>query len=128
MKNARPQTAKTSAGIDNRIVSQAKPLLDAQPSDRLYLTPTPRMKRALEALLTHSSLTREQLDDIAGCSNAPGLVLEMRRAGLEVKCKQELIKDRDGRPCYRGRYSLTDTDKVLVRHWLAEVNTTPRLS
>ena len=44
-------------------------------------TDNPRHLRALAALLSHP-VPREQIDAIAGCSNGPELIAELRRRGL----------------------------------------------
>jgi hypothetical protein len=71
---------------------------------------TPRRTlRALAALL-HRPMPRERLDSLAGCSNGPELVAELRRRGLEVPCERVSYIDHDGQKCYPGVYSLTTAD------------------
>lgn len=75
---------------------------------------TPRKRRVLEALL-NGAVWREQLDRIAGASNSPQLVSELRRMGLVIECDQRLKIDRDGRPCYPGIYLLRSCSVERVR-------------
>jgi hypothetical protein len=72
---------------------------------------TPRQSRVLQALLTAENwIARESVDSIAGASNGPQIILELRRKvtghdGIEMQ-KAEAT-DRDGRACKPGRYRLT---------------------
>jgi len=77
----------------------------------------PRQKRALNALLSAPQM-RENLDSIAGCSNAPELVAGLRRKGVSIPCDRIERYDKDGKACYPGIYSLTAEDKLVVRDWL----------
>jgi len=77
----------------------------------------PRQSRTLRALM-NSSQMRENLDGIAGCSNAPELIGGLRRRGLEIPCERVERFDRDGNACYPGLYQLTPEDKAIVRGWL----------
>lgn len=80
-------------------------------------TSNPRHIRALRALLV-KSLLRDELDDIAGCSNGPELVSQLRHLGLALPCERIERIDRDGRVCRPGVYSLTHSDRICVFHWL----------
>ena len=84
---------------------------------REFYTDNPRHQRAL-ALLLQRPVKREELDRAAGCSNAPELVAELRRRGLELPCERVDAIDRDGRPCRPGVYHLTADDRRKVRAWL----------
>jgi hypothetical protein len=75
-----------------------------------------REKRALNALKIRP-IMREELDEIAGCSNGPELVAGLRRKGLEVPCERITRIDRDGKQCRPGRYELTQDDKKIIREW-----------
>lgn len=75
---------------------------------------TPRQRRVLTELLTGAWLTRESVDRIAGASNGPQVILELRRNlvgndGIEMQ--QVESTDRDGRACKPGRYRLTETGR-----------------
>ena len=101
MKNARPQTTEASAQ-----------------EQRQFYTDNPRHCRAL-ALLLQRPAKREEIDNRAGCSNAPELVAELRRRGLEVPCERVPAIDRDGKPCRPGIYRLTDADRRKIHAWLS---------
>ena len=72
---------------------------------------TPRQSRLIIALLqTQEWISRESVDRIAGASNGPQIILELRRKvtghdGIEMQ-KAEAT-DRDGRACKPGRYRLS---------------------
>lgn len=71
-------------------------------------TDNPRHLRAIHALLQRPR-RREDVDAIAGCSNAPELIAELRRRGLgkeHLPCERVDFIDRDGKPCRPGVYSL----------------------
>ena len=88
------------------------------PSKRKFIgTDNPRQLRAL-AVLLRRPLSREALDHIAGCSNGPELVAELRRRGLDVPCKRIRFIDRDGCACHPGVYSLTIADRRKVHAWM----------
>ena len=82
-------------------------------------TENPRHLRALAVLLKRP-ISRENLDSIAGCSNAPELVAELRRRGLdgELLCERIQFLDRDGRKCRPGTYYLTPKGRRMVLNWL----------
>jgi hypothetical protein len=107
MKNARPQTSEASA-LDK---------CNSNSIGRFSGTDNPRHLRGLHALRTRSQ-RREHLDLIAGCSNSPELVAELRRRGLDLPCQLVQDIDRDGRPIRRGVYFLTDSDRRKLNAWL----------
>lgn len=80
-------------------------------------TSNPRYLRAIHAMRV-SPRTRESLDNIAGCSNGPELVAELRRRGLEVPCDKVPCIDRDGFEVKRGIYHFTAADRRKIRRWL----------
>jgi hypothetical protein len=82
-------------------------------------TTNPRHLRTIQALMTRP-ITREHLDQIAGCSNGPELVAELRRRGLEVPCARTKKKDRDLFDCWPGVYHFTQKDRRRVLAWLAK--------
>ncbi|MDP2095438.1 MAG: hypothetical protein Q8K50_16360 [Hydrogenophaga sp.] len=88
-------------------------------SARFTGTDNPRHLRAITVLLRRP-VPREALDSIAGASNSPELVAELRRRGLEIPCERVKFTDRDGKPCRPGVYSLTLTDRRMVYAWLAK--------
>ena len=90
------------------------------PSKRKFIgTDNPRQLRALTVLLRRP-VPREQLDSVAGASNSPELVAELRRRGLEVPCERIRFIDRDGFACRPGVYSLTLADRRKVFAWMAK--------
>ena len=82
-------------------------------------TDNPRHLCALTVLLRRP-VPREQLDSLAGASNSPELVAELRRRGLEVPCERIRFIDRDGFTCRPGVYSLTTADRRMVYAWQAK--------
>jgi hypothetical protein len=82
-------------------------------------TDNPRQLRALAVLLKRP-VPREQLDSMAGASNSPELVAELRRRGLELPCERICFIDRDGFTCRPGVYSLTTADRRMIYKWMAQ--------
>ena len=83
-------------------------------------TDNPRHLRALAALLVRS-LPREHLDRVAGCSNGPNLISELRDLGLGkdgLPCTRVPGTDRDGFVVYPGVYSLSEAGRRAVNVWL----------
>ena len=80
-------------------------------------TSNPRKLRALAALLRRP-MPRESLDHEAGASNSPELIAGLRRQGLNIPCERISFRDRDGRLCRPGIYSLTISDRRKVNQWL----------
>ena len=64
-------------------------------------TDNPRHLRAITALMRRP-ISRQELDRVAGASNSPELVAELRRRGLDVPCERIRFIDRDGCPCRPG--------------------------
>ena len=85
---------------------------------RFVGTLNPRYLRVIDALMERPRM-REELDRIAGCSNGPELVAELRRLGLDVQCLKMTRTDRDGKPCRPGRYILTETGRRQIDAWRA---------
>lgn len=79
-------------------------------------TDNPRHFRVIHAALVRSR-KREEIDRIAGCSNAPELIAELRRRGLEFPCDRIPAIDRDGYPIRFGVYHLTDADRRKLAVW-----------
>lgn len=107
-KNAQPRNAELSApsnGVNPTTVQ----------------TMTPRQARAIDALSSTTGwLWREQIDRIAGASNGPEIIRQLRckLTGYDgIEMEQVEITDRDGRPAKPGRYRLTD----MGRQRLAEM-------
>ena len=85
-------------------------------------TDNPRHLRVIHALLSRPR-RREDIDSIAGCSNGPELIAELRRRGLgetHLPCERIRFIDRDGYPCRPGVYSLTEQGRRAIYTWLAK--------
>lgn len=81
-------------------------------------TLTPRHRRILRALLV-GQRTREEIDRIAGASNGPDAILNLRqRFALSIPCTRKSSRDRDGQPVQVGIYRLTDADRTAARRLL----------
>lgn len=98
MKNARPSKTESSAHINN-----GRNL-------------TPRQRRVINALL-NGPVWREGIDAVAGASNGPQVIMELRHKGLAIDCQRIDRIDRDGRPTQPGRYFLLE----LSRHRAIEL-------
>lgn len=106
MKNARPAEAKTSAREQGKSTTTA-----------LFCgTDNPRHLRVLQAV-TVRPLPREHLDRVAGCSNGPQLVSDLRDLGLEMPCTRTKKLDRDLFACFPGVYHLTQADRRKLAAW-----------
>ena len=81
-------------------------------------TSNPRQLRAIHGLLQRP-ISRHDLDGLAGVTNAPELVAQLRRRGLELPCERINFVDRDGFICRPGVYFLTTADRRKVRQWQA---------
>lgn len=77
---------------------------------------TVRQTRAVERL-ARGPVMRETLDRHIGCSNAPEIVRQLRSKGIGIDCYEVKSVDRDGKPCYPGRYILTDLGRQTLEHW-----------
>ena len=66
---------------------------------------------------------REALDAIAGCSNTPDLIADLRERGLgkeHLPCERIEAVDRDGKVCRPGDYSLTEKGRRMVHAWISK--------
>jgi hypothetical protein len=106
MKNARPSEEKTSA----REQGQSK-----RPATFLG-TENPRHLRVICALEVRPS-PREEVDRVAGCSNGPALIADLRELGLEIPCTRTKKLDRDLFTCWPGVYHFTQRDRRLLTDW-----------
>lgn len=110
MKNAQPRNAELSA-----------------PSNGVNATTTPaaisltaRQSRVLHALEgTAGWITREAVDRIAGASNGPEVIRQLRdrfdlSKHLHLVCERVQAFDRDGLPCNPGRYRLTPEGRAKL--------------
>ena len=106
MKNARPTIGKTSAPEHG----------DSKSTASFLGTDNPRHLRVIRALTVRPT-PREELDRMAGCSNGPDLVAELRRRGLAVPCTRTKTFDRDLFPTWPGVYHLTESDRRKLTAW-----------
>lgn len=89
---------------------------DQRPEQAKFSTDNPRHLRTIRLLMIRP-VKREELDKVAGCSNGPELVAELRRRGLEIPCTRVVCLDRDGKECRPGIYHLTDKDRRILSKW-----------
>lgn len=84
-------------------------------------TDNPRYLRILAALLTRAR-SREDIDRIAGASNGPAAIAELRALGLPkgdcLPCERTPCYDRDGQEVMRGVYWLTPVGRSRVQAWM----------
>lgn len=83
-------------------------------------TVNPRHLRAIAALMVRP-VPRELLDRVAGCSNGPALIADLRDLGLTkegLPCTLIPDRDRDGEAISRGVYSFSDAGRRAVSAWL----------
>ena len=109
MKRPTPQQAESSALSSVNFTVRT----------RFAGTDNPRHLRVL-AMLLHRPISRQQLDNIAGCANGPALVSDVRNLGLTVQCERIRFIDRDGNICRPGVYSLTIADRRKIHAWMAK--------
>ena len=112
MKKA-PAPTKTQGAFQNH-----EQQCDSIKHTRFLGTDNPRHLRFIAAVLARPR-RREDVDSIAGCSNGPELIAELRRRGLEVPCERIRFIDRDGYPCRPGVYSFTAADRRKFYTWQA---------
>jgi hypothetical protein len=84
-------------------------------------TRNPRHLRVIIELMRAAGrdVRRETVDQVAGASNGPEVVAELRRRGLHLPCDRIDAIDRDGKPCRPGVYWLTADDFTKLGNWLA---------
>ena len=84
-------------------------------------TENPRHLRVIHALMIRPR-KREEIDDIAGASNGPDLMAELRRRGLRAKCEKIPCVDRDGYRVNVGIYGFDRADRRAIIAWLHKRN------
>ena len=89
---------------------------DSKSSATFLGTDNPRHLRVIQALWVRP-MPREQLDAVAGCSNGPDLVADLRRRGLQMPCTRTKKLDRDLFDCWPGVYHLTQRDRRKLADW-----------
>ena len=105
---------KTPASPEGK--TSAREHADSKSTASFLGTDNPRHLRVLQAILVRP-ITREQLDQIAGCSNGPELVATLRRLGLNLPCERTKKKDLDLFDCYPGVYYVTVSDRRKLNTW-----------
>jgi hypothetical protein len=80
-------------------------------------TDNPRHLRVIHHLMIRPR-KREEIDRIAGASNGPELMAELRRRGLRAECRRTPGIDRDGDPVKFGVYAFDDDDRRAINAWL----------
>lgn len=88
----------------------------AKPASKFAGTDNPRHLRVIIAALVRAR-RREEIDRIAGASNGPELIAELRRRGLEFPCERVPVIDCDGYLVRPGVYHLTDADRIKLAKW-----------
>jgi hypothetical protein len=106
MKSGRPPEGKTTAREHG----------DSKGPASFLGTDNPRHLRVIQAA-TVRPIPREELDRIAGCSNGPELVAELRRRGLDMPCTRTKKLDRDMFACFPGVYHFTQRDRRKLTDW-----------
>ena len=89
----------------------------SNPPGKFTGTDNPRHLRVIPALLTRPR-KREEIDHIAGASNGPDLIAELRRRGLHIPCYKTPGIDRDGFLIKFGIYAFDDDDRRKLNAWL----------
>ena len=112
MKPRKPKSGQADMLADIAKLSQFPTRKKRQPH-KFEGPLNPREVRALSAMLKRP-ITREELDAIAGASNGPELVNQLRDRGLELPCFRLGSYDMDGIWIFRGLYMLTQKDRAQV--------------
>jgi len=94
-----------------------EPVSDSTPTAHFSGTNNPRHLRVLHSLMTRPR-RREEIDHIAGASNGPDLIAELRRRGQGRQLPPGTGIDRDGNPVRFGVYALDDADRCAINAWL----------
>lgn len=85
----------------------------------MTLPVSPRAFRLMLALL-NGSRSSEECDLLAGASNPPHYIAQLRRhLKLELPCEQVSFVTKDGKRSHYGRYQVTPDDKDKIRAMLA---------
>lgn len=89
----------------------------AKPAGKFTGTDNPRHLRVINSLLVRPR-KRKEIDRIAGASNGPELIAELRRRGLHAPCQRTPGIDRDGCPIKFGVYEFDNDDRRKLNAWL----------
>ena len=99
------------------LFAKALPTQHSNSTAQFSGTDNPRHLRVIHSLMLRAR-KREEIDHIAGASNGPELIAELRRRGLRVACSRTPGIDRDGSPVKFGVYHLDDIDRRAINAWL----------
>lgn len=80
---------------------------------------TPRQFRVVMALL-NGPKSRERIDRIAGASNGPEIVRQLRANGICINCELVPHINCDSKLGKHGVYYLPATQKRTLRRWLSQ--------
>ena len=89
----------------------------AKPTCKFVGTDNPRHLRVIHALLIRPR-KREEIDRVAGASNGPELIAELRRRGPKTPCQRTPGIDRDGFTVRFGVYEFDDQDRRKLTAWM----------
>jgi hypothetical protein len=78
---------------------------------------THRQRGLCEAFATGRKLWREEVDRIAGASNGPEVMRQLKGKGLAWQCDRIKKIDRDGNPCEPGIYSIVGSGWETLQTW-----------
>lgn len=120
MSRPPPKDQKKKSGrrqAEPDLFETAKPAEHSTSSAHFSGTENPRHLRVIASLMIRPR-KREEIDSIAGASNGPELVAELRRRGLRAKCRRTPGIDRDGYPVKFGVYEFDDDDRRAINTWL----------
>jgi hypothetical protein len=94
---------------------------DKPAKSAVFHTDSPRHLRLLHVLMKRK-LTRTEVDSVAGASNGPDEMKELRDKGLtSLFADKEPIFDRDGRKSHQGIYSPSSDDRRTIARFLSGV-------
>lgn len=112
-----------SSGFSTRQASKAEARRQSAARGLFLGSENPRALRVLAALLVRPR-SREEIDKVAGASNGPALIQDLRELGLPKRtclpCERTPCYDRDGEVVHRGIYFLTPAGRRRVQAWLRE--------
>lgn len=92
--------------------------LDSAEYTRFIKRLTQRQHRVIAALL-NGPRSREQIDRIAGASNGPEVIRQLRESGFTIVCEMVKHTDRDGKPGKHGIYHFTANDRQKALDYLS---------
>lgn len=114
-----PKAPKKKSGrrqAEPDLFETAKPTEHSTSSAHFSGTENPRHLRVIHSLMLRPR-KREEIDRIAGASNGPELIAELRRRGLRAKCRRTPGIDRDGYPIKFGVYEFDLGDRLAIAEW-----------